>query len=217
MVKNKKNKIIDLLNYTLKISQIKNWYKFIMIARNDIKMLSGTPFIDQQYEPLELLTRLKLNDLKDEGIIKKIHGEIGSDFKEKSWLSDFFNDNISLGVDFYVTLKNNKKLHIQCKSNSSFKKWLKDQKIHNSGISYKDTKRMISHNMFTGFNFNEKKISYTEERVFIAILDGNWQSNEKDRFKLIRMMYLMGIDDIFFADEIDDRFDEFVKNLANKD
>ena len=215
--KNKKNKIIDLLNYTLKISQIKNWYKFIMIARNDIKMLSGTPFIDQQYEPLELLTRLKLNDLKDEGIIKKIHGEIGSDFKEKSWLSDFFNDNISLGVDFYVTLKNNKKLHIQCKSNSSFKKWLKDQKIHNSGISYKDTKRMISHNMFTGFNFNEKKISYSEERVFIAILDGNWQSNEKDRFKLIRMMYLMGIDDIFFADEIDDRFDEFVKNLANKD
>ena len=76
---------------------------------------------------------------------------------------------------------------------------------------------MISHNMLTGFNFNEKKISYSEERVFIAILDGNWQSNEKDRFKLIRMMYLMGIDDIFFADEIDDRFDEFVKNLANKD
>ena len=73
-------------------------------------------------------------------------------------------------------------MHIQCKSNSSFKKWLKDQKIYNSGISYKDTKRMISHNMFTGFNFNEKKISYTEERVFIAILDGNWQSNNKDRF-----------------------------------
>ena len=71
--------------------------------------------------------------------------------------------------------------------------------------------------MLTGFNFNEKKISYSDERVFIAILDGNWQSNEKDRFKLIRMMYLMGIDDIFFADEIDDRFDEFVKNLANKD
>lgn len=217
--KNHKEKIINLLNYLFKISLIKNWYKFVMIARNDIKMLSGTPYIDQQYEPLELLTRIKLEELVSKGNIKKIHGEIGSDFKEKSWLSDYFNEgkDISLGVDFFITLKNKKELHIQCKSNSSFKKWMQDKKIHNSGISYKDTKRMISHNMLTGFSYKNKEITYSNNRIFIGILDGNWQSNLKDRFKLIRMMYLMGIDDIFFADEIDDRFEEFINSLSNKD
>ena len=217
--KNHKEKIVNLLNYLFEISLAKNWYKFIMIAKNDANMLSNTPYIDQQYEPLELLTRIKLEELTNKGIIKKIHGDIGSDFKEKSWLSDYFHEGekISLGVDFFITLKNNKELHIQCKSNSSFKKWLKDKKIHNSGISYKDTKRMISHNMLTGFSYKNKELTYSNNRIFIAILDGNWQSNSKDRFKLIRMMYLMGIDDIFFADEIDGRFEDFINNLSNKD
>ena len=94
---------------------------------------------------------------------------------------------------------------------------MQDKKIHNSGISYKDTKRMISHNMLTGFSYKNKEITYSSNRIFIGILDGNWQSNLKDRFKLIRMMYLMGIDDIFFADEIDDRFEEFINSLSNKD
>jgi hypothetical protein len=212
-----KDSIINVLKYLYEISTKNYWYKFIMIAKNDINEINQTPFIDYQYEPLELLTRLKLIKLQKLGIIKKIHGELREDYKEESWISKALNteSKFMLGSDFVLTLKNNKILHIQCKSNSSFKKWLVDKSINNSGITYKDTKRMIAHNLLSSFEINNEKIKHSDDRNYIGIIDGNWTSNKDDRYKLIRMMFYMGVDDLFFADELDFRFENYIKKLSN--
>ena len=36
-----------------------------------------------------------------------------------------------------------------------------------------------------------------------------------NRYKLIRMMFYMGVDDLFFADELDFRFENYIKKLSN--
>ena len=211
----KKIYILEMLNYLLKISLKNNWYKFAMISRNDINQLNNTPYIDSQYEPLELLLRVKIEKLLQKGIIKKIYGEIGRDYREKSWLSDILQEEIRLGSDFVIKLKNDKILNIQCKSNTSFKKWLLDKSIKNSGITYKDTKRMIAHNMLTSFEFVNNKLQFKNQRNYIGVIDGNWTSNKSDKYKLIRMMFLMGVDDIFFSDEIDDKFEDYIIKLSS--
>ena len=106
-------------------------------------------------------------------------------------------------------------LQILTKSNTSFKKWSKNQNIiANSGITYKDSKRMIAHNLLSSFKLNDNKLSYNKERIYIAIIDGNWCSGKNDIYKLIRLMYFLGVDDIFFADEIDNLFENYLIKLS---
>jgi hypothetical protein len=210
-----KDIIIKILS-SLKQSSIKNyWYKFIMISSYDYRELNNTPFINEQFEPLETLTYLRLWEFKQKGIIKDVFGEPGIDNYEKTWLCDMpFAKNDSgfmLGTDVEIELKNGKKVYIQCKSNTSFKNWeLNPGLIKNSGITYKDSKRMIAHNFFSLFNFKNQELKFNESRIYIAIIDGNWCATKKDIYRTLKLMYLLGVDEIFFADEFDTRLKEFL-------
>ncbi|MFH1311511.1 MAG: hypothetical protein ABIH65_03845 [Nanoarchaeota archaeon] len=213
---NYKDKIIFVLKDIYEQSVKNNWYKFLMIPRYDYHELNSTPFINEQFEPLETLTFCYLNQLKKEGIIKDITGESGVDTYEKTWLSDMsFSKNrrdFFLGTDASITLPNNKEVFIQCKSNTSFKNWNKDKtKIKNSGIPYKDSKRMIAHNFMSSFELQNGKLKFDHDRIYVGILDGNWNANKNNIYRTIKLMYLLGADEIFFADEFETRIKEYFK------
>ena len=210
-----KNIILDFLNDLLKASLKNNWYKFIMIADYNYKELNNTPFINEQFEPLETLTYLFLKKFKKNGIIKNVLGEPGIDHYEKTWLCDMpfakNNTGFELGTDVEIELNNGKKVFIQCKSNTSFKSWEEiSGLIKNSGITYKDSKRMIAHNFFSLFKMKNEKLIYDPNRIYIAIIDGNWCAKKKDIYRTIKLMYLLGVDEIFFADEFETRFKEYL-------
>jgi hypothetical protein len=209
-----KDRIVEVLEDLYSQSLKNGWYKFVMIAKNDYDELSETPFINEQFEPLETLTYTYLRDFKKQKIVSEIDGEAGVDLYEKTWLnempfankSDFF-----LGTDASIKLPNGKEIFIQCKSNTAFKKWkLNTKEIKNSGIPYKDSKRMIAHNFISAFKIKEGTLKFNEDRIYIGILDGNWCANKKDIYRTIKLMYLLGVDEVFFADEFETRIKDYL-------
>jgi hypothetical protein len=214
-LKKERNLIIRVLEKLLDSSIKHGWYKFAMVAEADIKELDATPFINTQFEPLETLTSIFLDDFKKQGIINSYEGLEYGDVFEETFLRDVFNVNSSsqafkIGDDAKIELPNGKIVYVQDKSNSSFKKWFETNEITSSGISYKDFKRMIGHNVLASFQFEKNKLVHKSDRYYVGIIDGSWSSTRSDLFRMIKGMYTLGVDEIFFADEINTEFKNYL-------
>ncbi len=220
-LKDRRDLVILVLEKLLKLSLKNGWYKFVMVANRDIKELDATPYINTQFEPLETLTSIFLERFEDEGIISEFEGLDNGDVFESTFLRDIFStpDSSSaykIGDDAKIILPNKKIIYLQDKSNTSFKKWDKDGDIHGSGIAYKDFKRMIGHNVLASFELENNELVYKKNRYYVGIIDSDWASTKKDLFRMIRTMYTLGVDEIFFADEIDTKFKEFLVRVSQE-
>tara|TARA_Y100000590_G_scaffold416062_1_gene514512 strand:- start:3522 stop:5342 length:1821 start_codon:yes stop_codon:yes gene_type:complete len=220
-LRNRKDLVIQVLERLLDASKKYGWYKFAMVAEADIKELDATPFINTQFEPLETLTGIFLDDFKKEGIIKEYTGLENGDVFEETFLRKVFAVNPTsqafiLGDDAKIELPNGKIVYVQDKSNTSFKKWFERDEITSSGISYKDCKRMIGHNVLTSFQYEKQNlIPPKKNRYYVGIIDGSWSSTKKDLFRMLKAMYTLGVDEIFFADEIDIEFKKYLKKIGS--
>jgi len=202
------------------------WYKNLMLLNLDYKAINATPFL-KQFEPLEELLFVKLNQInKDKNIIKKIEKEPCFDVAESTVLRKLIgikegDRGFIIGNDARILLSNDREVVFQCKTSCSFEKWDETGKIISSGISYKDAKRMIGHNFLASFDLNDKV--KRKERVFIVVIDGHWGAGKGDELKNLSIMYLLGVDEIFFADELfneeklpsNRRFTEYLLKLAS--
>ena len=211
--------VVSVLSKLLELSKREGWYKFSMIANRDIDQISATPYISAQFEPLEILVLLFLEDFEKQGIISGFEGLQGSDVYEPTFLRkalkvDRSSSAFKLGEDAKIELPNGKVLYLQCKSNTSFKKWNKTGQISSSGISYKDAKRMVAHNLISSFKYENNELVHDDNRYYVAVIDGDWASGKNDLFRLIRAMYTLGVDEIFFADEISTRLKDFLAILG---
>jgi len=216
----RKDIVVNVLDKLLKLSIENSWYKFVMIANKDIKQISSTPFINEQFEPLELLTLIFLDNFKDKGIISDFEGLSNGDVFEPTFLRDVFevvesSGGYILGEDAKIILPNGKLVYLQCKSNTSFKKWLLRSEIYGSGISYKDAKRMIAHNILESFKFVDKKLIHDDNRYYVAVIDGDWASEMSDKYRLLKAMFILGVDEVFFADEIETRLKDFLIRVGS--
>jgi len=101
-----------------------------------------------------------------------------------------------LGEDFVLRAKRGLIL-VQCKTAQS-------------GIQYKDARRVVGRSML--YRYGVKGLREGDESVLIkknvkniVILDGDWRmgGGKRQAFGLIELMFQHGIDEIFFANEID--------------
>ena len=218
-LRRKRDLVVSVLEKLLKLSIKNGWYKFAMVAAADVKELDGTPFINTQFEPLETLTSIFLDDFKKNGIIQEYEGLESGDVFEETFLREFFSINQSstaytIGDDAKIKLPNGKIVYVQDKSNTSFKKWFETGEIYGSGISYKDFKRMIGHNVLASFKYKNNELIYDQNRYYVGIIDGGWASTRSDLFRMIKSMYTLGVNEVFFADEIDTRFKEYLIDIG---
>jgi len=102
-----------------------------------------------------------------------------------------------LGEDFTLRTTSGRLVLIQCKTAQS-------------GIQYKDARRIVGRSML--YRYGIKGLREGSEPILIkkdvkntAILDGDWRmgGEKKQTFGLIEFMFQQGIDEIFFVDEID--------------
>jgi len=215
-----------LMNYFERARKHK-WYKNLMLLNFDYKAINATPFLEQ-FEPLEELLFIKLNQIrKDKKIIKEVEKEPCFDVAESTFIRKLIgsaesNRGFIIGNDARILLSNGKEVVFQCKTSCSFEKWDKFNKIMSSGISYKDAKRMIGHNFLASFDLEGNKVN-KKERVFVVILDGHWGAGKENKLKNLSIMYLLGVDKIFFADELfneenlptDIRFTDYLIKLSS--
>lgn len=183
------------------------WYKNLMLLNLDYKAINATPFLEQ-FEPLEELLFIKLKEIseKNKNIIKEIQKEPCFDVTESTIIRKLIgiaeNDKgFIIGNDAKVVLIDNKEVVFQCKTSCSFDEWDRSNRILSSGISYKDAKRMIGHNFLASFDIQDNKL-VKKDRVFIVVLDGHWGAGGDNKLKNLSLMYLLGVDEIFFADEL---------------
>jgi hypothetical protein len=219
-LQSKRKLIIQVLKKLLDFSINYGWYKFAMISNRDSDQLDSTPYINTQFEPLETLTRIYLQQYKSEGIISDFEGLDEHDVYEKTFLSDILpsgsKSSYKIGDDAKIVLPNNNIVYLQCKSNTSYKKWKNSGKIVTSGITYKDYKRMIGHNIFSSYEYKNSKLASKSNRYYVGILDGVWNSNKNDLFRMIKAMKCFGIDEIFFSDELDKSFRNYLQKIGTK-
>lgn len=199
-----------------------NWDKHKLIAKLDVEGLNKTPF-KPGFEPLEELLFYVLEKLKEKGVIESYKNEPCVDVPMHTFLSgieeierDESTQARLLGEDAVIKLRNGIEVVVQCKTSASFKKFVENREILSSGISYKDVKRIIGHFTLEGYKVVEekgiKRLKEDKNKIFVAIIDGNWSARQP--FHLIKLMYLMGVDEIFYADELlDGTFENFLINL----
>jgi len=202
----KKEVIKSVLSNYFERARKHKWYKNLMLLNFDYETINATPFLEQ-FEPLEELLFIKLNQIyKDKDAIVEIQKEPCFDVAEltviRKLIGSTENDKgFIIGNDAKVRLTNNKEVIFQCKTSCSFDKWNEFNQIMSSGISYKDAKRMIGHNFLASFDIKGNNV-IKKERVFVVVLDGHWGAGKGNKLKNLSIMYLLGVDEIFFADEL---------------
>ena len=73
---------------------------------------------------------------------------------------------------------------------------------------------MIGHNVLASFKYENNELLYDQNRYYVGIIDGGWASTQNDLFRMIKSMYTLGVDEIFFADEIDTKFKEYLIKIG---
>ena len=119
-------KIKSVLKKLLDLSFEEGWYRFAMVANRDPDELDATHVIKNQFEPLELLTGVYLDEFQNNGIIKSYEG-INGDVMEPSFLRKLLNitngNAFVIGDDAKITLPNGKVVYVQDKSNTGYKQF----------------------------------------------------------------------------------------------
>ena len=67
---------------------------------------------------------------------------------------------------------------------------------------------------YCSFQFQKNKLVHKDNRHYVGIIDGSWSSTRSDIFRMIKGMYTLGVDEIFFADEINTEFKNYLIKIG---